>query len=203
MVKTLIKTGTTTVASGLDYNKAIGGVTALYRSALGGGANDSQIPLPANERPRIKPEELTDVEIEQAIVPLFDYFDSNLQTLNTYLSDTAKEMVMTRVWKEILMILEGLLIPPMSDVESEMKALSDKEVDIVFKWLKVNSCSFSFVFNAKRLSQFLRDYFYAGGEGPVPLDMLQNQKYRDVISIRLYYDWHTYAIEVSFLLPHY
>jgi len=39
--------------------------------------------------------------------------------------------------------------------------------------------------------QFLRDYFYANGEGPVPLEALQNQKYRDVVSIRLYYDWHT------------
>lgn len=37
----------------------------------------------------------------------------------------------------------------------------------------------------------MRDYFYAGGEGPVPLETLQNQKYRDVVSIRLYYDWHT------------
>ena len=39
--------------------------------------------------------------------------------------------------------------------------------------------------------QFLRDYFHAGGEGPVPLEVLTNQKYRDVLSIRLYYDWHT------------
>jgi hypothetical protein len=37
----------------------------------------------------------------------------------------------------------------------------------------------------------LRDYLYAGGEGPVPLETLQNQKYRDIVSIRLYYDWHT------------
>jgi len=65
-----------------------------------------RFPYPA-EKPRIRPEELTDLEIEQAIMPLFDYFDANLQTLNTYLSDTAKEMVMTRVWKEILVIIEG------------------------------------------------------------------------------------------------
>ncbi|KAF5352930.1 hypothetical protein D9758_007951 [Tetrapyrgos nigripes] len=122
-------------------------------------------PLPQAEKPRVRPEELTDVEIEQAILPLFDYFDANLQTLNTYLSDTAKEKVMTRVWKEIL------------SEQSDMKPLSDKEVDIVFKWLK-----------------FLRDYFYAGGEGPVPLELLQNQKYRDVVSIRLYYDWTTDAL---------
>ncbi|KAG5652062.1 hypothetical protein H0H81_006459 [Sphagnurus paluster] len=169
VVKSLIKSG-----SGLDYNKALGNVTALYRSALGTASNEVQIPLPQNEKPRVRPEDLTDVEIEQAILPLFDYFDSNLQTLNTYLSDTAKEMVMTRVWKEILTIIEGLLIPPLSDISSDLKPLSDKEVDIVFKWLK-----------------FLRDYFYAGGEGPVPLEVLQNQKYRDVLSIRLYYDWHT------------
>ncbi|KAF8889044.1 hypothetical protein BD779DRAFT_1521688 [Infundibulicybe gibba] len=172
VLKTLIKAG-----PGLDYNKAIGNVTALYRSALGASSSEVQIPLPTGEKPRIRPEELTDVEIEQAILPLFDYFDANLQTLNTYLSDTAKEMVMTRVWKEILTVIEGLLIPPLSDVSSDMKPLSDKEVDIVFKWLK-----------------FLRDYFYAGGEGPVPLEVLQNQKYRDVVSIRLYYDWHTDAL---------
>ncbi|KXN90433.1 hypothetical protein AN958_04302 [Leucoagaricus sp. SymC.cos] len=144
VIKTLLKSR----EQGLDYNKAIGNVTALYH-----------------------------VEVEQAILPLFDYFDANLQTLNTYLSDTAKEMVMTRVWKEILTVIEGLLIPPLSDASSDMKPLSDKEVDIVFKWLK-----------------FLRDYFYAGGEGPVPLESLQNQKYRDVLSIRLYYDWHTDAL---------
>lgn len=122
-----------------DYNKALGNVTALYRSAMGTASNDVVIPLPPGEKPRVKPEELTDVEIEQAILPLFDYFDANLQTLNTYLSDTAKEKVMTRVWKEILKVIEGLLVPPLSDVSSDMKPLSDKEVDIVFKWLKVST----------------------------------------------------------------
>ncbi|KAI0078393.1 hypothetical protein K474DRAFT_1744807 [Panus rudis PR-1116 ss-1] len=171
VLKSLIKTNTS-----IDYNKAIGNVTALYRSALG-GSNDVQIPLPSSEKPRVRPEELTDVEIEQALTPLFDFFDANLPTLNTYLSDSAKEMVMTRVWKEILNVIEGLLIPPLSNIESDMKPLTDKEVDIAFKWLK-----------------FLRDYFYAGGEGPIPLETLQNQKYRDVLSIRLYYDWHTDAL---------
>lgn len=27
----------------------------------------------------------------------------------------------------------------------------------------------------------------------MPLESLQNQKYRDILSIRLYYDWHTYV----------
>lgn len=136
VLKTLTKSNNT-----LDYNKALGNVTALYRSALGSNSSDVQIPLPSSEKPRVRPEELTDVEIEQAILPLFDYFDANLPTLNTYLSDATRDTVMLRVWKEILNVIEGLLIPPLSNVVSEMKPLSDKEVDIVFKWLKVRySC---------------------------------------------------------------
>src|SRR5216683_5398990 len=74
--------------SRLDYNKALGNVTALYRSALGGTTSEVQIPLPTEEKPRVKPGELTDVEIEQAIEGLFDYFEANLNTLNTYLGDS-------------------------------------------------------------------------------------------------------------------
>ena len=137
--------------SKLDYNKALGNVTALYRSALGSTSSEVQIPLPTDEKPRVKPGELTDVELEQAIVALFDYFDANLQTLNTYLSDSTKEMVMTRLWKDILATIEGLLIPPLSESSSEMKPLTDKEVDIVFKWLKARSFS-NHAFNSKRLT---------------------------------------------------
>ncbi|TBU31295.1 hypothetical protein BD311DRAFT_753003 [Dichomitus squalens] len=173
VLKSLMKQNT---VGSIDYNKALGNVTALFGSALG-SKDEVQIPLPQSEKPRFKSEGLTDVEIEQAIVPLFDFFDANLSTLNTYLSESTKDMVMSRVWKEILNVIEGLLIPPLSDVQSEMKPLTDKEVDIVFKWLK-----------------FLRDYFYAGGEGPISLEALQNQKYRDILSIRLYYDWHTDAL---------
>lgn len=176
VVKSLIKPTPTTTGS-LDYNRVLGNVKGLYTSAMGGSSSEVQVPQPPSEGPRGRPGELTDVEIEQAIVPLFDYFDGNLQTLNTYLSDETKQQVMAKVWKEILKTIEGLLIPPLSENPSDMKPLSDKEVDIVFKWLK-----------------FLRDYFYAGGEGPVPLETIQNQKYRDVVSIRLYYDWHTDAL---------
>ena len=35
------------------------------------------------------------------------------------------------------MTIEGLLVPLLSEHPSDMEALSDEEVDIVFKWLKV------------------------------------------------------------------
>lgn len=146
VLKTLIKAGLlgldyNKALSSLDYNKALGNMTALYRS-LGSSSSEVQIPLPEAEKFHEKsstrrPEELTDVEIEQAILPVFDYFDANLQVLNSSLGDKTKEMVMTRVWKVILNVIEGLLVPPLAETPSEMKPLTDKEVDIVFKWLKV------------------------------------------------------------------
>lgn len=189
VLRTLLKSNT---AGSIDYNKAFGNVTALFGSALG-SKDEVQIPLPQSEKPRFKPEGLTDVEIEQAIVPLFDFFDANLSTLNTYLSESTKDMVMSRIWKEILNVIEGLLIPPLSEVQSDMKPLTDKEVDIVFKWLKVTwlSACWHTMGCTDPTFQFLRDYFHAGGEGPISLEALQNQKYRDILSIRLYYDWHT------------
>ena len=134
VLRSLIKGG----GLSIDYNKALGNMTGLFGQVLG-SKDDVQIPLPQSEKPRVRPEALTDLEIEQAITPLFDFLDANLSTLNTYLSETTKEMVMTRLWKEILTVIEGLLIPPLSDVPSDMKPLSDKEVDIVFKWLKVST----------------------------------------------------------------
>lgn len=122
---------------GIDYNRALDNVAALYRNAVGNNANDVLIPLPEAQKPRVRQEGLTDVDIEAAITPLFDYFDSNLATLNTNLSDEAKEMVLTRLWKEILNVIEALLIPPLSEAQSELTPLTDKEVDIVFKWLRV------------------------------------------------------------------
>ena len=83
--------------SKLNYNRTLGKVATLYRSALGSTSSEVQISLPTDEKLRVKPGEFTDVELEQAIVALFDFFDANLQTLNTYLCDSIKERVMTRL----------------------------------------------------------------------------------------------------------
>ncbi|KAG8908782.1 hypothetical protein FRB99_003020 [Tulasnella sp. 403] len=161
-------------AVGNDYSKVLGGVAAFYRLAIGADETNSVMSLAPKDKARIRPEALTDGEIEGAIAPLFDYFDANFQILNSYLSPNAKETTMVKVWKEILMTIEDLLVPPLSVGPSDMDPLSDNGVDVVFKWLK-----------------FLKDYTYAGGESPVTLEQLQNQRYCDILSIRLYYDWTT------------
>jgi hypothetical protein len=48
-------------------------------------------------------------------------------------------MVMTRLWKEVLSTIESLLVPPLSDKLSQQRPLTQQELDIVFKWLKVRS----------------------------------------------------------------
>jgi hypothetical protein len=51
--------------------------------------------------------------------------------------------VMTRLWKEVLVTIEGLLVPPLSDKLSAQKSLTQQEVDIVYKWLQVCHISLS------------------------------------------------------------
>jgi hypothetical protein len=174
----------------IDYNEALGKLTSAYRSAMGTPdyaipPPDSEIPPPPNEKPITTPTSAvsaakrgrtpTDAEIESAIHPLFDYLDANNHTLASTLSRDAMQMVMAKLWKQILMTIEALIVPPLSDKPSHMRALSDGELDIALKWLK-----------------FLRDFFYVGGdESGVPLSVLQNQKFNEILSVRIYYDWRT------------
>lgn len=169
-------------SNALDYNQALDKISAAYRSAM--GANDYSIPPPPSEKPIRRPP--SDAEIETAIHPLFDYLDSNNHTLASTLSADAMQSVMAKLWKQILMTIEALIVPPLSDKPSHLRALSDGELDIALKWLK-----------------FLRDFFYAGGaEGGVPLSTLQNTKYNEIMSLRIYYDWATDDLmEVSVPLP--
>lgn len=188
----------------IDYNEALGKLTSAYRNAMGtpdyaippapseippvptippvhasdkqstlANATDASALPVTSTKPRAKA--ITDAEIESAIHPLFDYLDANNHTLATTLSRDAMQMVMAKLWKQILMTIEALIVPPLSDKPSPMRALSDGELDIALKWLK-----------------FLRDFFYVGGdESGVPLGVLQNQKFNEILSVRIYYDWKT------------
>ncbi|EPQ30696.1 uncharacterized protein PFL1_01597 [Pseudozyma flocculosa PF-1] len=174
VLKTLVKT------SGINLDKALGNVKALYASALASTtANASMIPPVESEKPKNRPAQLSDHEIEAAITPLLDYLDECLGTLKSSLSEDEAQLVLTKVWKEVLNIIEGILVPPLSDAPSDMHQLSDKEVDIVFKWLG-----------------FLKNYFNAfdaetGVTHGVPLDVLQGPKYREILSYLLLHDQST------------
>jgi hypothetical protein len=85
-----------------------------------------------------KPIEPTLQDCEESLAPLLDYFEKNLKTLNENLSETAMQLVVLKIWKEILLTLEGLLVPPLSDQPSDKKPLDEYEIHVVFKWLEVS-----------------------------------------------------------------
>ncbi|KAM0753712.1 hypothetical protein T439DRAFT_377868 [Meredithblackwellia eburnea MCA 4105] len=102
--------------------------------------------------------------------PLVDYLNEALATLANTLSAGAWSSVSERLWREVLMILENLILPPLSDEPTDMKPLGDKELEIVYRWL-----------------QFMVDFFYADGEG-LEKDKLYNAKHSELLLARMYYD---------------
>jgi hypothetical protein len=130
--------------------------------------NRASAPPPVSTMP-------TDAEIVNAIKPLFDYFDDNFAIMQQTLTSEAMKAVMTRIWKEVLVTIESLLVPPLSDKTSQQKALTQHELDVVFKWL-----------------QSLLEFFNAvdedtGEANGVPLNVLKNPKYHELQMLNFFY----------------
>lgn len=171
----------------IDISKVTSYGAELWRS-VANSTREQEIPLPKDELLALNANQstdpvssarakvskgLTDADIENAIADLFEYFDQCMSILRNTLSEKAGQLVMAKIWKEILAIIDSLLLPPLSDQPSDMKPLGGKEVDIVLKWLK-----------------FLTNFFHADGEG-VSIEDLHNQKYKEIWSIGFFYDQHT------------
>lgn len=114
-------------------------------------------------------------DISNALKPLLTYFDDNFAIMKQTLTDSAMIMIMTRLWKETLVTIESLLVPPLSDKPSAQKPLTQQEVDIVYRWL-----------------QILFDFFHAYDEEDkkahgVPLDVLKSPKYHDLQNLNFFY----------------
>ncbi|KAJ5225105.1 hypothetical protein N7468_006330 [Penicillium chermesinum] len=114
-------------------------------------------------------------DVENALDPLFNYFNDNFAIMNKTLTGEAMRMVMARLWKEVLATIESLLVPPLSDKPSHQKPLTIQEVDIVSRWLVL-----------------LLNFFHAvdeetGEAGGVPLDILKSPKYHEIQSLNFFY----------------
>lgn len=117
----------------------------------------------------------TPVEIEGALLPLFTYFDDNFSIMNKTLTADAMRTVMARLWKEVLVTVESLLVPPLSDKPSNQRPLSQQEVDIVSRWLSL-----------------LLNFFNAvdeetGEANGVPMDILKSPKYHEIQTLFFFY----------------
>jgi hypothetical protein len=116
----------------------------------------------------------TPSEIEGALQSLFTYFDENFAIMKQTLTDATMLAVMTRLWKEVLMAIENLLVPPLSEKPSSKKPLTQKELDVVYQWLDM---LFEF-FNAKDEH---------GEQLGIPQDVLKSQKWHELASLNFFY----------------
>ncbi|KAF2259547.1 hypothetical protein CC78DRAFT_58020 [Lojkania enalia] len=125
-------------------------------------------------RPQSVAQGPTQQDVTRALEPLFDYFNENFAIMKQTLTDSAMTMVMARLWKEVLATIESLLVPPLSDKLSQQRPLTQQELDIVFKWLKL-----------------LFDFFYAADEDGncqgVPMDILKSPKYHELQNLNFFY----------------
>ncbi|KAG6014319.1 hypothetical protein E4U43_006664 [Claviceps pusilla] len=118
---------------------------------------------------------LTVNAIENALTHLFAYFDENFAIMKQTLTDATMTAVMTRLWKEVLMTIENLLVPPLSDKPSTKKSLTRKELDVVYHWLEM---LFAF-FNAKDE--------HSGEQLGVPAEVLKSPKWHELASLNFFY----------------
>ncbi|KAF2276935.1 uncharacterized protein EI97DRAFT_489478 [Westerdykella ornata] len=125
-------------------------------------------------RPQSVAQAPTQQDVTNALEPLFNYFNENFAIMKQTLTDSAMIMVMTRLWKEVLSTIESLLVPPLSDKLSQQRPLTQQELDIVFKWLKL-----------------LFDFFHAvdedGNVNGVPMDILKSPKYHELQNLNFFY----------------
>ncbi|KAL4869652.1 hypothetical protein BDV12DRAFT_73959 [Aspergillus spectabilis] len=121
-------------------------------------------------------------DIENALTPLFDYFNDNFAIMDKTLTPEAMKMVMARLWKEVLATIESLLVPPLSDKPSHQKPLTMQEVEIVSRWLVL-----------------LLNFFHApdeetGEANGVSMDILKSPKYHEIQSLNFFYFEPTEAL---------
>ncbi|KAI1820220.1 hypothetical protein F4861DRAFT_543121 [Xylaria intraflava] len=117
---------------------------------------------------------LTDADVENALQSLFTYFNDNFSTMKQTLTDATMVAVMTRLWKEVLMAIEALVVPPLSDKPSSQRPLNQRELDVVFKWLKL-------------LYGFFNAQDETGEVMGVPAEVLKSPKYHELNSLNFFY----------------
>ncbi|KAI1660258.1 hypothetical protein F4813DRAFT_318157 [Daldinia decipiens] len=118
--------------------------------------------------------QITNTEIENALQSLFAYFNENFATMKDTLTEATMVAVMTRLWKEVLMAIEALLVPPLSDKPSNQRPLTQRELDVVYKWLEL-------------LFEFFNARDEDGEVLGVPAEVLRSPKYHELASLNFFY----------------
>ncbi|KAG0259677.1 hypothetical protein BG011_002446 [Mortierella polycephala] len=118
---------------------------------------------------------VSDEDCDNALGPLLDYLEASLPILYDYLTSEGMTMVIGKLWREILVAIESLLMPPLSTATSDRSPLTEIEMHVVFK-----------------VVEFIKLYLNGGDAGDgFPLKVLETPKYRDLLTVRPIYDSST------------
>ncbi|EGY22699.1 C2 domain-containing protein [Verticillium dahliae VdLs.17] len=144
------------------------------RRLLGGAGLGAQVTSLWKKRTSIMPTAPSKAVIDESLDPLMDYFHANFTIMNQTLTNDTMRSVMLRLWKEVLLAVEALLVPPLSDKPSEQRPLSRLEVDIVYGWLR-------------QLLAFFNAKDEEGNELGVPENDLRSPKWHELASLNFFY----------------
>lgn len=185
-VKSLVKQPSIVATTAqLNLGRGMNLVKGMAASAWAAAATTSEgvIPpvasSPSVSAPKARKTELTDSDIENAISPLLDFYEQVLATLSENLSPEERTLVLTKVWKQVLVTLQGIILPPLSDEPSDMRQLSHGEVAVVMKW-----------------KGFLRNFFLARDADTnefngLPPEILFNNRFRELDEYETLHDLST------------
>lgn len=115
---------------------------------------------------------VSDEDCDNALGQLLDYLEDSLPVLYDYLTTEGMTMVITRLWREMLITIESLLVPPLSTEVSTRTPLTEIEMHVAFK-----------------IVEFIKLYLNGGDAGDgFPLKVLEIPKYKDLLTVRPIYD---------------
>ena len=111
-------------------------------------------------------------EAEQAIAPLTEYLNKNLETLAVNLSTKMAQDVIMATWSEVLNVIDSIMIPPLyGALERDRRFLNRRQLSV-----------------AETCLRSLRDFFHADGEGlGLPIRVLETVKYLQIQTLMQVY----------------
>ncbi|KAJ2065877.1 hypothetical protein GGH13_005940 [Coemansia sp. S155-1] len=108
----------------------------------------------------------------EALIPLVDYLEDSLHTLFVHLYEDTANGVICKVWHEVLLSLEDILLPPLLGAsKGSAKALTETDMQNIFDCL-----------------DFLKWYFEGGTDKDgIPEEALVTRKYQELLMVREMY----------------
>ncbi|KAJ1921546.1 hypothetical protein H4219_000583 [Mycoemilia scoparia] len=109
---------------------------------------------------------------EDALIPIFNYLENNLHMVYHELYYEVANEVILKVWNEVLVTFQDLLLPPLCGKSRSHKRLSQQDFQTIFSMVSL-----------------MKWYFNGGDDADgIPKEQLESQTYKELMAVaELYY----------------